>query len=377
MQYKQATWILPVAVLGIASWIFISHGRSNDQVPADNGPVVVVDGDRIKVPEHSPLRSHLAVQAVTPTPLDHAIVIAGQVDANPTLTVNILPPLTGRVTDILVQLGERVRRGQTLATIVSGDMAQARSDVEKARDALDLATKTRERTRSVGGVGGAAVKDIEAADSGVTQAQAELTRAQTRLSSFAAQTGGKLDGRVLTLVAPRDGVVTALNVGKGGYVDDPTATMMTVTDISKVYVTAWVPEDQINNIKVGQEASIALSAYPGEVLTSRVQSVSNVMAPDTRRLPVRMVFDNPNGHLIPNMYADVSFKVPQPPQVIVPQSALLMNNDSTTVFVEVAPWTFVRRKVELGYDEGTQVRVLSGLSAGDQVLVKGGVLIND
>ncbi|MGU7773820.1 efflux RND transporter periplasmic adaptor subunit [Burkholderia sp. MR1-5-21] len=357
--------------------IFTSHSRSNDQVTANNGPLVVTDGDKIKVPEHSPLRSHLEVQAVTPTSLDHSIVVAGQVDANPTLTVNILPPLTGHVTDIMVQLGERVSKGQTLATIASGDMAQARSDVEKARDALDLAVKTRDRTHGVGGVGGAAVKDIEAADSGVTQAQAELTRAQTRLSSFAAQTGGKIDGHMLTLVAPRDGVVTALNVGKGGYVDDPNATMMTITDISKVYVTAWVPEDQIDNIKTGQEADISLSAYPGELLRSHVQSVSNVMAPDTRRLPVRMVFDNPNDHLIPNMYADVSFKVPQPAQVIVPQSALLMNNDSTSVFVEVAPWTFVRRKVELGYDEGSQVRVLSGLAAGDHVIVKGGVLIND
>ena len=94
-------------------------------------------------------------------------------------------------------------------------------------------------------------------------------------------------------------------------------------------------------------------------------------------MAVRMIFDNPDGHLIPNMYADVSFQVPQPPAVLVPQSALLMNNDSTTVFVETAPWTFTRRTVDLSYDEGSQVRVVSGLKAGDRVIVKGGVLIND
>ena len=377
MKYKNMTWLLPVAIVGMATLILIPKSHGKDADASDDAPMVVVDHDQIKVPEHSPLRARLQVATVTPTETEHAIVVAGQVDANPTLTINVLPPLTGRVVELGVQLGDRVRKGQLLATIASGDMAQAQSDVDKARDALDLAVKQRDRTRGVGDVGGAAIKDIEAADSGVTQAQAELTRAETRLRSFGAQAAAKGGAHVLTLNSPGNGIVTALNVGQGGYVDDPTATMMTITDISSVYVTAWVPEDQIAHITQGQEAEISLSAYPGEVLKSRVKSVSNVMAPDTRRLPVRMVFDNPNGHLIPNMYADVSFKVPLPQQVIIPQSALLMNNDSTTVFVEVAPWTFVRRAVELSYDESASVRVVSGLKPGDRVLIKGGVLIND
>ncbi len=77
------------------------------------------------------------------------------------------------------------------------------------------------------------------------------------------------------------------------------------------------------------------------------------------------------------MYATATFLLPQPAQVFVPQSAILMNNDSTTVFVEVAPWTFERRTVELGYDEGDDARILNGLKSGERVIVKGGVLIND
>jgi cobalt-zinc-cadmium efflux system membrane fusion protein len=339
--------------------------------------MMIEEGGKVVVPLQSPLRSRLEVQTVTPTRTSHAIVVPGEVDADPARTVNVLSPLTGRIDDLKVRLGEHVRKGQLLATIASGDMAQASADVDKARDALDLATRTRERTRGVGDVGGAATKDIEAAQSGVTQARAELTRAETRLASLGGQTDAKNGSRTLDLRAPCDGVVTALNVGIGGYIEDPTATALTITNNSTVYVTAWIPEDQIASIREGQEADIALAAYPGEVLKSRVMSVSNVMSPDTRRLPVRMIFDNPDGHLIPNMYADVSFQVPQPPAVLVPQSALLMNNDSTTVFVETAPWTFTRRTVDLSYDEGSQVRVVSGLKAGDRVLVKGGVLIND
>jgi len=160
-------------------------------------------------------------------------------------------------------------------------------------------------------------------------------------------------------------------------VGDPTATMMTITDISTVWVTADVPENQVESLRTGQDADVTLSAYPGEVLHGKVSSIASVVAPDTRRLPIHVSFANPSGHLLPNMFANVALNIPQSDQVLVPQSALLMNNDSTTVLVEVSPWAFERRKVELGYDEGDLARVVSGLKAGERVVVKGGVLMND
>jgi cobalt-zinc-cadmium efflux system membrane fusion protein len=81
--------------------------------------------------------------------------------------------------------------------------------------------------------------------------------------------------------------------------------------------------------------------------------------------------------LKPNMFANASIDIPQPEQVFIPQSALLMNNDSITVFVEVSPWTFERRTVDISYDESDGTRVLKGLKQGDRVIVRGGVLLND
>jgi cobalt-zinc-cadmium efflux system membrane fusion protein len=69
--------------------------------------------------------------------------------------------------------------------------------------------------------------------------------------------------------------------------------------------------------------------------------------------------------------------VPQPQALLVPQSALLMNNDSVTVLVEVSPWVFVRRAVELGQDIGDDARITKGLQPGERIVVAGGVLIND
>jgi cobalt-zinc-cadmium efflux system membrane fusion protein len=105
--------------------------------------------------------------------------------------------------------------------------------------------------------------------------------------------------------------------------------------------------------------------------------VSQVVEADTRRCKVRIAFPNPDGKFKPNMFATASFHVPQKSAVFVPNSALLMNNDRTTVFVEVSPWTFVRRTVLPGYGEGDDSRIDQGLNPGDRIIVKGGVLIND
>ena len=77
------------------------------------------------------------------------------------------------------------------------------------------------------------------------------------------------------------------------------------------------------------------------------------------------------------MFANVKLAVAQTKKIVIPTSALLMNNDSITVFVEVAPWVFVRRTVELDKEDGEQVSILSGLSTGERIIVRGGVLLND
>jgi cobalt-zinc-cadmium efflux system membrane fusion protein len=108
-----------------------------------------------------------------------------------------------------------------------------------------------------------------------------------------------------------------------------------------------------------------------------VQFVDAMLASDTRRDRVRIAFANPDTKLKPNMFATVTLLLPQPPQIFVPQSAILMTNDTTTVLVEVSAWAFQRRSVELGLDEGSEVRIVKGLNGGERVVVRGGVLVND
>ena len=344
--------------------------------PAEIGPVTNNQG-KLYVPDASALRKQLVVQAVQVRTAPHALNVPATVDADPAHTIAVLPPATGRVVELKVSLGSRVAKGEVLMTIASGDSAQAYTDVNKAHDALALSKKQLDRARAVQNVGGEATKDIEAAVSAVNQAQAEYDRASARLSSFGGASGKGASARTIAVIAPMAGNIIALDVAPGQFINDSTVTTMTLSNIDNVFVTANVPENEVGRIAPGQNVDITLPAFPDEVLHGTVASIDNVLTPDTRRQKVHIAFANMAGKLIPNMFATVTFQVPQQAQVFVPQSALLMNNDNVTVFVETAPWTFERRNVTLGYDEGDDARVTRGLAAGDRVVVKGAVLIND
>jgi cobalt-zinc-cadmium efflux system membrane fusion protein len=345
--------------------------------PRPATPMVLHQGDRIVVPADSPLRQRLTVSAVGTVAEPHSISVPAVVEADPSRTVNILPPLTGRLLDLKVGLGDAVVRGQVLAVIASPDLAQANADADKAADAMALARLALDRARGVKEAGANATKDIEAAQSNLVQATAEDTRARTRLRALAG--GGEVDGRSRNLVlkAPIAGAVTALNVGRGAFINDASVALLVLSNMEKVWVTAQVPENLLGSVQRGQPVEVRLNAYPDQALAGKVGFVSPVLEPDTRRAKVRIEFANADGRLKPNMFASVRLAVPERSSVAVPTSALLMNNDDTTVLVEVAPWTFVRRAVELGVEDGERVRILSGLKNGDRVVVRGGILLND
>ena len=381
---KKSVCVLVISILAIAGFVWLSSSdtgmsASAHSSEADPIPNFIRKGDLIYVPLHSPLRDRLMVQLVSSRDSARALELPAQVEADPSRTINMVPPAAGKVLELKVGLGDHVKKGQLLLVMASGDFAQAAADQQKARDTLQLTKKVLERQRGVQEAGAGAGKDLEQAESSNIQAQAEFSRADTRLKSLAIVSGVSTDssGRRLNIVAPNAGSVTALSVGVGQSVNDPTASMMTIANLDNVWITANVPENLLSSVKVGQPVVIHLPAYPDALLKGSVTFISDILQPDTRRALVRISVPNGDGRLKPNMFATASFTIAQATAPVVPVSALLMNNDDTTVFVETKSWTFSRRKVELGSEANGTVRVQTGLKAGDQVVIKGGVLLND
>jgi membrane fusion protein, heavy metal efflux system len=334
-------------------------------------------GDRILVPEGSALRSRLATAPAQAEPVGAKLVLPAVVESDPARTALVLPALGGRVRELKVALGERVVRGQLLAVIDSPDLAQAYDDNDKAADAFRLTDKALARQKEQSKIGTVSDQDLDQAKSNYVQAEAEYARTQAHLRTLGVSLDTKPGSRLLTVTAPVSGSITVLAVTPGTMINDPTQSIMTIADLSTVWVTAMVPEKDVGAVSANQEAQVSLMAYPNRVLHGKVLFVSDVIEPDTRRNKLRIAFANADHALKPNMFATVTLLGAQRSRIILPSSALLMNNDRTSVFVAVAPWTFERRIVDPELEEGTSVAIRSGINAGDQVVVKGGILLND
>jgi membrane fusion protein, heavy metal efflux system len=334
-------------------------------------------GERVLVPDGSALRARLSVMAAQSQRVVPKLVLPGVVESNPARTASVLPALGGRVLELKVALGERVARGQLLAVIDSADLGQAYDDNDKAADAFRLADKALGRQKEQSKIGTVSDQDLDQAKSNFAQAQAEYLRTQARLKTIGVPVESKPAARRLTVTAPVAGSITSLAVTPGTIINDPTQSIMTIADLSTVWVTAMVPEKDVGDVAKNQDAEVSLVAYPGHVLHGKVLFVSDVLEPDSRRNKLRIAFANADYALKPNMFATVTLVAPAQSRIVLPASALLMNNDRTTVFVAVAPWTFERRTVDPQLEEGESVAIRSGLNPGDQVVVKGGILLND
>jgi cobalt-zinc-cadmium efflux system membrane fusion protein len=340
-------------------------------------PPLVRQGETISIPEGSPLRRRLTVMQVSIQPVDDKRVLPAVVESDPARTASVLPPLGGRVLQLKVALGDRVKAGQVVAVIDSPDLGQAYDDNDKAADTYELSRKTLDRQQEQFKLGTASTRDVDQARSDFNQASAEYTRTQAHLKAIGVPLDAKDRARVLAVTAPVSGSVTSLGIAPGNMINDPTLPMMTIADLSTIWVTAMVSEKDVADIKKQQDVDVSLGAYPDRTLHGKVLFVSDVIEPDSRRDKIRIAFANTDYSLKPNMFATVTLHAAGQTRVVVPTSALLMNNDRTSVFVATAPWTFERRTVEPRLEEGTSVAIDSGLKAGDQVVVKGGILLND
>ncbi|GAA08617.1 heavy metal/cation efflux pump CzcB/HlyD [Acetobacter tropicalis NBRC 101654] len=336
--------------------------------------VVVGQDGTLTVPESSPLRQQLQVTPVRMSAPRDTLSVPGSIVAEPSRVLPVLAPVTGHVVSVSVVPGQHVRKGQDLLTLLSGDMAQATTDEAKAQAGLVQARAALARAQEVRQAGGAATKDVEAARAALQEAEAEERRAQARVASLTNQVD--TDGK-LVMRAPMDGVVASVTVAPGMNVTDITAPLLRVEDLSEVWAVADVAEADVDDMHVGQSVSITLPGREGVVLPGQIATVEPDLHPETRRLRAMIPVPNPDEDLKPNMFATVAIQLRQPPGLMVPQSALLMNNDRVTVFVEVAPWTFQRRVVTISYDEGEDTEVLSGLKVGERIVTRGGVLLND
>ena len=350
---------------------------SGSSAPQGDAAAIQHTGDQIRVPDASPLRKTLQIAAVTERTIERPITVPGVVEADPSKLVKIVPPVSGRITHIAKHLGDQVSRGDPLLIIDSADLAQAFSDATKADSAERLAQRNLDRQKELMTAEIAARKDFEQAESDFAQAQSEGQRARARLAQLGVS-AKDASTREYTLRSPIAGRVVDMTAAEGGFWNDTNAPLMTVADLSSVWVSASVQEKDLAAIFVDQDAVISLNAYEGESIKGKVRYVGEILDPDTRTVKARIAVDNSSGRFRPGMFAKVVFHGKAHQAVAVPAAALVQSGFDTRVYVEQSPGLFQTRVVQTGaHLEDDNIEILSGLKAGERVVIKEGVLLND
>ena len=309
--------------------------------------------------------------------------LPGVVEPNAYRQVVVTPLVNGRVTQVVAQLGARVRKGETMAEIYSPAIAEARTKYISARAMLDAHDLELQRTQKLVEIGAASREELERmhAEHAAQIAEVNSARSQLDLLGVSAPAARGQDGNTISattsIPAPIDGVVTERAANVGLNVDGATK-LFTIVDLSTVWIIADVYEGDFSHIRVGSEAAITTPAYPGTTLRGRVSYFDPQVNAATRTAKVRIEVANPRGDLRLGMYADVAISTGETTaRVMIPRASIQQVGNRAVVYLADSqqPGRFVERTVTLGVSSGEQVEVVSGLRPGDVVVTEGSFFV--
>jgi membrane fusion protein, heavy metal efflux system len=316
--------------------------------------------------------------------VDDTILTSGTVTLDDKLTGHVFSPVTGRVVNIAAQLGQRVKKGDVLATIESPDVGNAVADARKAEADLIAAEHQLKRKKELFEQKAGSAADLEAAQDTYRRAKAEVERAHQK-ESLLRVGGGSGVSEQYGLPAPLEGEILLRNINPGAevqgqYSGGATQELFTIGELDRLWVIGDVYEMDFARVHVGVPADVSVVAYPGHVFHGRVDWVSGSLDPGTRTAKVRCTFENTDRMLKPMMYATVELSVDQKKSVAIPRNSLMRLGDSKVVFIETSEdAALVKfRRVAVDVDEGESspwLEVKHGLEAGQKIVTNGAILL--
>lgn len=312
--------------------------------------------------------------AVADLPLTDAL--SARLAYDDDLTARIGVGISGRIVAIAVAPGDRVKAGQVLAEIDTPDLGTAAADLNKARADEHRKQLTAERAKELVPGDAIAQKDFESIEADLALAQAETVRAAQRLKNLN-PSGLALAGQRLKLVSPVAGVVTERNVTPGLEVSPGLAApLFVVSDPGHLWVLIDLPEPLLKSVQVGGKVAVESDAYPGEQFSAKIASLGQVVDPNTRRVTVRAVLDNPAHKLLPEMYTRARLLTAAGSGIAVPNGAIVNRGRYAYVFVQVGPQDYMRRQVTLATQGGDVSYVSKGLNGGENIVTTGALLLD-
>jgi membrane fusion protein, heavy metal efflux system len=409
-------WVVIAAVLLIAAavvgvWL-LTRGSGHSSIAGR--PVPAPEGASVPAPSSAPPsgtapRPGEIVITLSPDKLENAqikteavtehagmpaagaagIRTTGTVQSNAYKEVPVFPIVGGVVRQINVELGNRVSRGQPLATIFSSELADAEAAYLKMAAEVEEHHQHHRRTTELVEIGAVSREELEQATSMYKTAEANLASSRERLILLGMSEkqveelrgAQKFPKPLIPVESPASGTLIARSVNPGEVVMQGKE-MFRVADLSSVWVIAQIYERDFQTVNIATLAVITTSAYPDKVLHGRVSYIDPRVDPQTRTAQVRIELANPRESLKLGMFVDVNFggatqaAAAGQAATAVPRSAVQIIGAKQVVFVATdRAGEFVQREVSIGPETNGMLPVYSGVSPGERVVTEGSFLL--
>lgn len=325
----------------------------------------------------------------------------GQIAFNENASTNVFTPFSGRVTRLMAQVGDEVKRGDPLFEIDSPEVVQVQTDLiaalhgrDKANAHLDVVKRQADRQKRLFQDKATSQREMEqaqndlaATESDFKTAEGALTAARHRLRVIIGRDKDEVErlereriiNPLLTVNAPIGGNVVARRIGPGQFVKtDAAEAHFSISDLSTMWLKAFVAEADIPHVRVGQEIDVRILALPDRRVQARIDAIGASSDPATRRVMVRSEIPNPDGLLRAEMFATFRITVGSvEAATAVPTAAVIRKGEETRLWVEKEPQVFQSRAVKIGAEQNGCIQIRDGIGPGETVISRGAIFVDN
>lgn len=356
-----------IAVGGLALLLAFGCSKKSESAEKEHPPEGEHESE-VRLSAEAIARAGIRVAPVERRALTGGTAIPAEVQFEPTSTAHVGPLVPGRITKVLVALGEQVKEGQVLGVVASSDVSAARSRFDQARARLAAAESTFRRQQQLSTEGIGAQRALIEAEAQVIELRAEVEGVRRQLSVFGSGSAGEL-----SLTSPMNGVVVAVHATLGETVtpDQPT---FIVTDPTRIWVRGNVPELELARVQAGSATVVRLHAFPDVAMPGTITYVAPSLDERTRSLPIRVSLQVPDERLRSGLFGSIELVGGAIDErvVVVPADAVATLDGQNVVFVPGDEANSFRPvPVTLGRRAGGFFEVQDGLKEGAPIATSG------
>lgn len=384
---RPVSLVLALALAGLATLTLTACGKDESAAAAVAAANTQAELDPMEVKVSAEMATSFKTAAVTQSDVASVLEISGRIEANERKVTRIGAAVTGRVTDVLAETGDRVKLGQTLARVASPELTTAQLAYMRASATATLAERSAERARQLIAADVIGSAELQRRESEVQIARAELRAAGDQLKLMGLSSDALTSLRVQGSVAPNaaitasaSGIVIERQISQG-QVAQPGDPLFTVADLSSVWVVGALPEQIARSVKTGQNVQIDVPALGLTVeeatIAGKIIYVGDTVSPETRTVTIRTQVDNKDLALKPQMLATMKIQGATEKTLAIPALAVVRENDKDHVYVKKAENHYRLTPVELGAASGDLRPVIKGLSEGTQIVIEGAFHLNN